>query len=132
MFSKRTFLQAIGLITVSSLAAPVEAATQQAFDQARFDAAKASRAPILVFVAAEWCPTCRAQAPIIARVGAEPSFGRLQVFRLDFDAQKAQRRALRASRQSTIIAFKNGVEVGRTVGSTDPAQIRAIMSAAIS
>jgi thioredoxin 1 len=131
MLSKRTLLHFAGAGVASMLVGPSHAATQTGFDQARFDAARASGAPVLVFVAAEWCPTCRVQAPLIAQIGAEPAFARLQIFRLDFDAQKVQRRALRASRQSTIIAFKGGVEVGRSVGATNVTQIRALMQLTI-
>jgi thioredoxin 1 len=132
MVSKRAILQGIAASSLAFFGAPAKAATPQMFDQARFDAARASGAPVLVFVAADWCPTCRAQAPIISQIGGEPAYARLQIFRLDFDNQKAQRRALRASRQSTLIAFKGGVEVGRSVGATSPAQIRATMQLAIS
>lgn len=127
MLSRRRLLQFSGLSVPVLLVGRSFAATQQAFDQARFNAALTSSAPVLVFVAADWCPTCRVQAPLIVQIAAEPAYSRLQVFRLDFDAQKAQRRALRASRQSTIIAYKNGAEVGRSVGATNAAQIRALM-----
>jgi thioredoxin 1 len=127
--------RAFGMVCGAMMLTPaprVQAATQSAFDQARFDAARAANGPVLVFVAADWCPTCRIQTPIIAQIGAERAYARLQIFRLDFDAQKVQRRALSATRQSTIIAFKNGREVGRSVGATNPAQIRALMTLTIS
>jgi thioredoxin 1 len=132
MISKRALLQGLTLSVAVAAGSPLLAATQQPFDQARFDAARASGAPILVMVAADWCPTCRAQAPIIAQIGGEAAFARLQIFRLDFDSQKALRRALRATRQSTLIAFKGGAEVSRSVGATSAAQIRTIMQAAVS
>jgi thioredoxin 1 len=132
MISKRQMLQGFAFAVVASIGTPLLAGPVQAFDQARFDAARASGAPVLVMVAADWCPTCRAQSPIIARIGAEAAFSRLQIFRLDFDTQKPQRRALRASRQSTLIAYKGSAEVSRSVGATTEAQIRAIMQAAIS
>jgi thioredoxin-like negative regulator of GroEL len=103
------------------------AARQVSFDQARFDAARSRNLPVLVFVAADWCPTCRVQGPIISRLAADPAYARLQIFRLDYDAQRPQRRALQASRQATLIAFKNGREVGRSVGATQADQIRSLM-----
>jgi thioredoxin 1 len=132
MFSKRQMFQSFAFVVAASIATPLLAGPVQAFDQARFDAARASGAPILVMVAADWCPTCRAQTPIITRVAGEAAFSRLQIFRLDYDAQKPQRRALRASRQSTLIAYKGTTEVSRSVGATTEAQIRALMQAAIS
>jgi thioredoxin 1 len=132
MISKRTLMAALAVSFGTLLSAKAQAGAIQPFDQARFDAARAMGTPVLVFVAADWCPTCRAQSPIISQIGAEPAFARLVVFRLDFDTQKLQRRALRASRQSTLIAFKGTAEVGRSVGATNAGQIRTIMQAAIS
>jgi thioredoxin 1 len=132
MFSKRQFLQGLTFIAASTAGTPLLAGPVQAFDQARFDAARASGAPVLVMVAADWCPTCRAQSPIIARIGNEAGFARLQIFRLDFDGQKPQRRALRASRQATLVAYKGTTEVARSVGATTEAQIRATMQATLS
>lgn len=60
MLTKRSLLYYTGISAVAILSGPSQAATQQAFDQARFDAARTSGAPVLVFVAADWCPTCRA------------------------------------------------------------------------
>jgi thioredoxin 1 len=132
MISRRYFLYGSVVAATLASATPAYAGPVQAFDQARFNALRASGAPILVFVAADWCPTCRVQGPIIGRLGAEAGFAPLNIFRLDFDKQKVERRALRASRQATIIAYRGQAEVARSVGETAEAQIRATMRAAAS
>lgn len=132
MISRRHFLYGSVVAATLAYGTSANAGPVQVFDKARFDALRASGAPVLVFVAADWCPTCRVQGPIIGRLGAEAGFGRLQIFRLDFDSQKTERRLLRASRQATIIAYRGQAEVARSVGVTAEAQIRATMRAATS
>jgi len=49
----------------------------QPFDSAGFDALQKAGKPILVLVHADWCPTCRAQAPVISDLLKEPRFSRI-------------------------------------------------------
>ena len=95
------------------------------FSTAALRAALARGAPILVDVFAPWCPTCRAQAPTIDAIAASPAYEKLTILRLDFDHQVAEKKALGVNQQSTLIVFKGGKEVGRTLGVTQPDQIRA-------
>ncbi len=104
------------VIVVAGLAHAALASTP--FSEAAFKAAQASGAPILVEIHADWCPTCKAQAPIIGELTAQPQFKNLKVFRVDFDAQKAEVRKFGAQAQSTLIVFKGGSEVGRSIGDT--------------
>ncbi len=67
MLSRRHVMQA-GLTLAASLAsfkafarAPVE------YTDAAFDAAQKEGKSILIDVSAPWCPTCKAQAPILAK-----------------------------------------------------------------
>ena len=113
------------IIAVAGLAHTAWASTP--FSEAVFKAAQASGAPILVEIHADWCPTCKAQAPIIGELTAQPQFKNLKVFRVDFDAQKADVRKLGAQAQSTLIVFKGGSEVGRSVGDTRRDSIAALL-----
>ena len=40
------------------------------FNQAQFDAARAAGKPVAVVFHADWCPTCRAQAPLLKELAA--------------------------------------------------------------
>ena len=42
---------------------------------------------ILVDIFAPWCPTCRAQNPILVQLTREPQFNNLVVFKVDCDNQ---------------------------------------------
>lgn len=98
-----------------------------AFDPDRFAAAQKEGRPILVEITAPWCPTCRAQQPIIERLTAAPDYNGLVIFRVDFDSQKDAVRHFGARSQSTLIAFRGSRETARSVGDTDETSIAALL-----
>ena len=114
--------------TVTGAAA---AAEYRAFDQAAFAQAQAQGRPILVEVFAPWCPTCRAQSPIVRTIAADAAFANLVVFRIDYDNQRDEWRALNVRRQSTLIAYNGARETGRLVAATSPDRIETLMRSAI-
>ena len=81
--------------------------------------------------AATWCPTCRAQNPILTQLTRDPDFKDLVVFKIDFDTQKDDVRALKATSQSTLIAFKGEAETARSIGDTNPASIATLLKSAL-
>lgn len=120
-----------GLIGVSATAlafAPPAAGSPVAFDRAAFEQAQAQNKRILIDVWAPWCPTCRAQEPIINQVAAARGNENLVVFRVQFDDQKAEVRRFGAQRQSTLIAYRGTRETGRLVADTDPDRIAALVA----
>lgn len=128
-----TFIRRAILLIAVAIALPgaAFAAEFRAFDQAAFAAAQAEGRPILVEVAADWCPTCRAQAPIIRESAADPAFDNLLVLRIDYDRQRDAWRGLGARQQSTLIAFSGARETDRAVGVTDTRRIVALMRSAV-
>ncbi len=97
------------------------------FTQAAFEEAQKSGRPILVEVSAPWCPICKTQKPILAKLAADPRFKDLQIFDVDFDTRKDVLRQLNARMQSTLIAYKGDKEVGRSVGETQPEWIEGLV-----
>ncbi len=89
------------------------------------------RQAVLIDVSAPWCPTCKAQAPILSELTKQPRFKNLVVFNVDFDSQKDALRGFKAQQQSTLIVFKGGAEMGRSVGDTNKASIEALLARAI-
>jgi thiol-disulfide isomerase/thioredoxin len=114
--------------TVTGAAA---AAEYRAFDQAAFAQAQSEGRPILVEVFAPWCPTCRAQSPIVRTIAADAVFANLVVFRIDYDNQRDEWRALNVRRQSTLIAYNGARETGRLVAATSPDRIETLMRSAV-
>jgi thioredoxin 1 len=126
MFSRRAVLVSLGALSLSA-AVPAQAAEIGAYAPDAFKAALGSGKPVLVAIHAVWCPTCKAQAPILEGLLAT-RFRDMVAFRVDFDDQKDVVREFGAQMQSTLIVFRNGVEVGRSVGDTDPASIEALLA----
>jgi len=114
-----------------AFAAPASAAEHQKFDAKAFAAAQREGRPILIDVYADWCPTCKAQAPIVQRVVQAPQFKKMVVFKLNFDTQKSDWARLGVRRQSTLIAFKGAKESGRSVGDTDATSIATLIQSAV-
>lgn len=134
MTTRRALLAAaVAAVALLGVARPGPALAETAtpFTTAAFDAAKAEGKSILVEISAPWCPTCKAQKPILADIKGKPDFGPLVIMEVDFDSQKDVVRALGAQMQSTLIAFKGTTETGRSVGDTDPASIEALARSAL-
>jgi thioredoxin 1 len=130
-FNRRVALVAFGL---SIAAAPMVLAQSaqnpgKPFSQAAFDAAQAAGKPVLIEVTAPWCPTCKAQKPILSALKAK--YANVEIFEVDFDTQKPILQKFKATQQSTLIAFKGKSETGRSVGDTTPAGIEKLMQSAI-
>jgi thioredoxin-like negative regulator of GroEL len=101
--------------------------TATPFSEAAFKAAQASGSPILVEIHADWCPTCKAQQPILDKLTSDAKFKDLKVFRVDFDAQKTVVRQFGAQMQSTLIVYRGMTEKGRSVGDTKRASIATLL-----
>jgi thioredoxin 1 len=118
-----------GLLGILSAAA---FATEIPFDQAKFDAARESGAPVAIVFHADWCPTCRAQAPILRELAQSPPLAAVRVFVADFDAEKAAKKSLGVTKQSTIVVFKKGKEIARSTGDTQRDSLATLLRNAIS
>ncbi len=104
-----------GLTILTFLGSAVAAfAGERPFDQALFDKAVAQGRPTIVYFHADWCPTCRAQQPIVDRLAAAPEMKDVTVFVADYDKEVALKKALRVTHQSTFVVFKGGHEVIRS------------------
>ena len=135
MLSRRTLVSAaiVGTAMAASAGFAVSAlATEtRTFDQKAFAEAQKAGKPIFVGVHASWCPTCKAQIPILSELTALPKFKDLVILRVDFDDQKDEVRNFGARVQSTLIVFKGAKEVGRSVGDTDRGTIAALLDKGI-
>jgi thioredoxin 1 len=120
---------AFALLTLAAVPAalPALAADKMPYSEAAFDAANKAGKPILVEIHAPWCPTCKAQAPIIGQVTADARFKPLAIFTVDFDSQKDALKKFNAKSQSTLITFKGGKEAARSAGDTDAGSIKKLI-----
>lgn len=125
------FRHLLPLALLAAVAAPTSAQPIRPFSLAALAAAQAAGRPVLVDAFAPWCPTCRAQAPTIEALAKDPAYAKLEILRLDYDNQTAEKKALGIVKQSTLIAYRGPAEIGRTLGITNPGQIRSFAATAL-
>ena len=123
----KNFLLSALLLTLACSAM----ADEVPFNQAKFDQARAAGQPVVVYFHADWCPTCRVQQPIVARLAVEPQFKPVTIFEADFDTETALEKTLKVGQQSTFVVFSHGHEVSRSTGQTQEPAIRAILQKAL-
>ncbi len=101
------------------------------YTQVGFNQLQKEGKSILVEVHAPWCPTCRAQAPIVEGLLKKKEYQTVNVLRVDFDSQKDVLKVFNVSKQSTLIVFKGLKEMGRSTGDTSPASIEKLIQKSI-
>lgn len=106
-------------------------AGEQAFTQTAFQELQQQHQPMLVDIHADWCPTCRAQTPVITKLLNTPAFQHIHWLKVDFDQQQDVVKNFNVSKQSTLIVFKDGKEVARSLGQTSEAAIAALLKQAL-
>jgi len=106
------------------------AGPQEAYTPARFEQLASQGKPILVAIHADWCPTCKAQKPILRELMDKPAYKNVTELTVDFDKDKPAVSRFKASMQSTLVAFKGAKEVGRSVGDTTPAGLESLVKKA--
>ncbi len=124
-------LTSLALFICVAIVAPAQAATEKPFTQAAFLAAQAQGSPILVKVAAWWCPVCTSQGRTIRKITAAPAYANLVIFEIDYDKQKAEWKQFNVQKQGTLIAFKGKQETARVNFQTNGAVIAAALNSAL-
>jgi thioredoxin 1 len=131
MFARRPILASVAMAGLLALAPGLaRAATELPFTQQAFADAQKAGKPILVHVWASWCPTCKAQAPTLSQIEADPANKDLLVYVVNFDTQKDVVKNFGVRMQSTLIVFHGATEEGRSTGDTNPASIKALVAKA--
>ncbi len=121
-FAKSTILLALSSVLSFAVAGEIKP-----FNQPEFDKLTMEGKPVVLDVSATWCPTCKAQKPIIDGLMNDPAYKDVTLMTIDFDSSKPVLRAFKVNTQSTLIAFKGKLEVARSVGDTTPAGIEGLV-----
>lgn len=122
------FAKAIALLVLSSVAPFGMAGDIKPFSQQEFDRLTHAGRPVVLDISATWCPTCAAQKPIVEGLMKQPAYKDVTLLAIDFDAEKATLKKFKVTSQSTLVAFKGGKEVGRSVGDTTPAGLEGLIA----
>ncbi len=121
-FAKSTILLALSSVLSFAVAGEIKP-----FNQPEFDKLTMEGKPVVLDVSATWCPTCKAQKPIIDGLMNDPAYKDVTLMTIDFDSSKPVLRAFKVNTQSTLIAFKGKLEVARSIGDTTPAGIEGLV-----
>jgi thioredoxin 1 len=88
-----------------------------------------SPVPVLLDVYGEDCGPCRQLAPVIDRLAAAYE-GRARVLKVEAGANRELAGGLAVSAVPTVVAFRDGREVGRLVGLRPESAYRKLLEAA--
>lgn len=122
-------IAAIAAIVVGAMQLSAQSSTAgwQTYDEASFVMAQNKGKTIVVDIYADWCPTCRAQAPILDEMRQERASGDVLFVKVNFDDEKAFLRTHRVPRQSTVLVFNGTTEVARSIAETNRTRLRAVV-----
>jgi len=82
--------------------------------------------PVVVDFYADWCGPCKIMAPLLDDV-AHRRAGELLIVKLDTDRNPVTGQRFGIRGIPTLIAFREGQEVGRRVGAVPPAELEAFL-----
>lgn len=116
--------------TLGALALATSAFASEPFTPEAFASAQSQNQPILVEIAADWCPTCQRQREVLGEFQDAQRFDGLTIFRVDYDDQRDVVRQFRATTQSTLIVFRGETETGRAAGITSESDIAGLIATA--
>ncbi len=87
-----------------------------------FAAALASDKPVVVDFWATWCGPCRMQAPVLEEFAKEAE-GKVRVVKVDVDENEEIAYQYKIASIPTLMVFKNGESVEKSVGLTSAAKL---------
>ena len=91
-----------------------------------FDSIVNDNLPVLVDFWAPWCGPCRSLSPIVDEVADELA-GKLTVAKCNVDDNQDLAMKFGVMSIPTLIVFKNGEEVDRSVGALPKARLQALL-----
>lgn len=129
---RRTLILSAAALALAPFAASAESIT---YTPGNAEAAIEAGQTVFVDFAATWCSTCRSQERTInALREANPAYdAAIAFYRVDWDdyGRGAFSTSLNVPRRSTLVLFRDGVEVSRIVAGTREADIRTLLDAGL-
>lgn len=125
----RTIFAGFALMAMAITTA--QAGSIRSYSPTAFDAALKSGKSVVVHVHANWCITCKRQIKPLGAELAKGAYAKVAAFRVNYDKDRAFLNKYRVNSQSTILVFKKGRLVARSVGVTSRASIAGVLKKAL-
>ncbi len=122
-----TLIKTIAFIAFSAVLSIATAGEIKPFNQQDFDKLTQEGKPVVLNISATWCPTCKAQKPILDGLMKQPAYKNVTLMTIDFDSEKPTLKTFKVNTQSTLIAFKGDKEVVRSVGDTTSSGLESLV-----
>jgi hypothetical protein len=132
-FAHRGFALARALCGCAPLVAtPASALDKWSYSDAAFDEALARGRPVLLQAHRLRPPgtSCPDQWQVVDALAERPDTADALIMLIDTERQPGPLRRFRISLDCTLVAFRDGHETGRRIGTIDPAEIRAMFALA--
>ena len=121
------FSKISALLTTASFLCTALSGEIRPFSQKDFDKLTIDGKGVALHFRASWCPTCRAQKPVLETLLNRPDFNNLTMMTLDYDTATLELKKFKVTMQSTLVVYKGVNEVGRSVGDISPESIERLL-----
>jgi thioredoxin 1 len=128
-FNPRALIASAVLVVLISPAAP--AAGLLPFDAVRFEEVRKAGKPIVLQVTATWCGPCQRLRKVVGGFLENPEFKDLVIFDADFDANKDALVKLNAHTVTTLVVYRDNIEILRSSGETRSDAVGAVLRKAM-
>jgi thioredoxin 1 len=95
-----------------------------------YEKLRANPRPVVVDFWAPWCAPCRAIGTVMEKLGEEYA-GRVDLWKVNADEQPDLMRSLRIYGIPTLIAYRDGQEVGRRTGAASATVLSSLFESAL-
>lgn len=120
------------LIALLALAISTQVfAAGRTYNQQEFETLVSQGKTVVVHIHADWCGTCKAQDVQINAAMNAAEFKDVTFLEVDYDGQRKSVTFFKAKIQSTIIIFKNGKEIDRSVAEREAPELQAFLKKAL-
>ena len=111
------------LFAAASLASALEIVP---FSAQALEEAKRSDAPVALHFHSQWCQTCKLQSKAFEAMRSEPGL-EMKLLVVDFDADRATRRAFRVPVSGAVVVLRGETERARLIGVVDREELSAAL-----